>query len=395
MHGGRAPLRARSCANRRWGRAAALALVLATPGACELAVGDAVPSFACVPGPDSCPAGSVCVPSTNQCIPKSRACTVSSCPMGQRCDPGSLACVSLDGASGDAVDEAVDAPGVLPEGAPPDGSPTCSDFGCKCSGASDCASGICGDQLTLTPDIYKAAGNASVCTRPCCTSVDCDPGSVCFGSAAGGNYCVRPEWLGRSVMLGSMAGGAPCSTGSDCRSGICSGTACADTCCSTALSALECAPGAACGYADFPGSAFDVHYVAFCAAGRGVGANQSACSGNAQCTSNLCPIDGRCHSACRTSSDCGDATQHCAYAIPNLAAPAIVAVCSASSGAGVEGASCQGNGDCASGFCGLIAHQCTDVCFADTDCHLAGWRCRPEVVALPGGGSYSVLACGS
>jgi hypothetical protein len=408
MRGGGDLLRPHSCANRRWGggerrpsalgSAAALALILALPGACEIAVSDTVPSFACVPGPDSCPTGSVCAPATSQCVPGSRACTTNPCPAGERCDLGSLACVSLDGAPGDASileEGVVDAPATSPEGAPPEGSSTCSALGCKCSGASDCASRMCGDELTLTSDIYKAAGNASVCTRACCTSLDCDPGTVCFGTAAGGNYCIRPDWLGRSVLLGSMAGGAPCSTGSDCRSGLCSGTACADTCCSTQLSALECTPGAVCGYANFPGVAFDVHYAAFCASGRGAGPNQSACSSNAQCASNLCPIDGRCHSACRSSADCGDATQHCAYAIPNLAAPAIVAVCSAASGTGAEGASCQGNGDCASGFCDLTPHQCTDVCFGDGDCHFAGWRCRPGVVALPGGGSYSVLACGS
>ena len=38
---------------------------------------------------------------------------------------------------------------------------------------------------------------------------------------------------------------------------------------------------------------------------------------------------------------------------------------------------------------------CTDVCFANTDCTaVTGWRCRPETVAVSGGGSYSVLCCG-
>jgi hypothetical protein len=192
-----------------------------------------------------------------------------------------------------------------------------------------------------------------------------------------------------------MPGGAACMTGSDCRSALCAGTACADTCCSTAQSSVECAPGAECGYGAFPGAGFDVHFVAFCATGRGSGANQSACSTNGQCLSNLCAFDGRCHDSCRNSSDCGGPSQECGYAIPSLSMAAIVSACSSSMGTGAQGASCQGNGQCQSGFCDATSMQCTDVCYGDADCTFAGWRCRPQVVALPGGGSYSVLACGS
>jgi hypothetical protein len=46
------------------------------------------------------------------------------------------------------------------------------------------------------------------------------------------------------------------------------------------------------------------------------------------------------------------------------------------------------------GFCDPTAKVCTDICFADTDCK-SGWRCRPEMVSPQGGGSYSVLACGT
>jgi len=74
---------------------------------------------------------------------------------------------------------------------------------------------------------------------------------------------------------------------------------------------------------------------------------------------------------------------------------AIVAVCSSALGTGVEGSSCQGDGDCLSGFCDTTSSmQCTDVCFADSDCTVDGWRCRPEVAVL-GQVSFSFLACGS
>jgi hypothetical protein len=39
--------------------------------------------------------------------------------------------------------------------------------------------------------------------------------------------------------------------------------------------------------------------------------------------------------------------------------------------------------------------KCTSVCFTNADCTTSGWTCRPEQVTVSGGGSYSVLACGT
>jgi len=327
--------------------ALALLIVLAGNGGCEIAVPDTVPPFTCVPGPASCPTGEVCSPSTGQCVPKDS----------------------------------------------PDGGfvPTCSSLGCACSAPTDCTSGICGDELTVTTDLYAAASKTSFCTKPCCTSDNCDASTVCFATAAGGNLCARPEWLGRTAAPGQGKGGVACGTDSDCRSGLCAGAACADTCCSTAQSDPECAPGATCGFGNFPGRGFDVHYTATCASRSGTEANGGSCSANSQCVGNYCNVT--CHDACRSSADCGGPSQECGYAFaPGTSS--FVSVCSASPGTALEGAACTGNNDCQSGFCDSMSMLCTDVCYADADCTVPGWRCRPEIVVVAGV-SFSYVACGS
>jgi hypothetical protein len=316
------------------------------------------------------------------------ACTAAGCPTGSVCDPGTLAC-RLAGA------DAGTGPGPGPDsGAPPDGPPGCHGVGCICSGPSDCTSGICSDQLTITPELYAAANKTNFCTRPCCTSSDCEIGSVCFASGAGGSYCVLPGWLGRLSDVGTAIGGTACDGDGACRSGLCANGTCADTCCSVAPSGTACAPGTVCRYGAFPGIAFDVHDAAHCAPPAGMVANGAVCQAASDCQSGLCVglLPSRCRDACRSSTDCG-AGHICGYALVSSGSSSdVVAGCENSQGSAAEGASCQSNGDCQTGFCGA-SHQCTDVCFADTDCTYTGWRCRPETVQF--GGSYSVLCCGS
>ncbi len=372
----------------------ALLALSAGTGACELDVPATVPSFSCVPGPDSCPTDQVCSPATMQCVLRSQACTVVGCPPGISCNKETLACSSGSAA----VDGSVGVDGQVVRDGSPDSDassfPTCSTLACPCSGAADCQSGICADELTVTSDVYDAAKQESFCTKPCCTSADCDESTVCFATAARGNYCVRPEWLGRTTTVGAGLGGGACSVDADCRSGLCAAMSCADTCCSTAHSATECSPGTTCDFGIFPGNAFDVHYTAYCTATSGTGANGSTCASSEQCMGGLCAQDNRCHDACRNSQDCGSSSQECGYAISPVMTSAFIAACSSSPGTGEEGASCQGDGDCLSGFCDSASMQCTDVCFADSDCTANGWRCRPEVVVL-GQVSFSYLACGS
>ena len=386
-------------------RAALAALIVAmlAGGGCELVVPDTPPPFACRPGPDTCPNGSTCVPATGHCVPVAEACSPRSCPAGAQCDPNTLVCQPLDAAAtpiSDGPAPYLDAPGetgvdVLDAVSDVDSAGSCRGFACKCSGSSDCASGICGDQLTVTGDVYNAAGRASFCTKPCCTSADCDASTVCFATAAGGYYCVRPDWLGRSTTLGTKIGGQACSVGDDCRSGACAGSICADTCCSSSRAGAQCAAGTSCRFGGFPGTGFDVHFAAHCAPPAGLLPNASACRSAAECQSGFCDtILLVCRDACGNAQDCGAPRQSCGYTVSTPGSAGVVSACGQSQqGTGVQGSSCQAVGECLNGFCNPTSHQCTDVCFTDADCTVPGWRCRPEAVQF--GGSYSVLSCGS
>ena len=375
--------------------------------ACELIVPDTVPAFACRPGADTCPSGSVCAPATGECVALSKACTPATCGEGTRCDvDGTLTCLAFEAsapdASPDAGDDAGDdGPGEAsgaPSDAHEDAPGPCRGLGCRCTGPSDCESGICADQVTATSDIYVAAGRASFCTQPCCTSLQCDPSTVCFATGAGGNYCVPPAWIGRATSLGSMGPGQACSVPSDCRSGLCVGGACVDTCCSAAYSRGECAPGTLCRFGDFPGVDFDAHYAAFCAPAIGAGANGTACRADTDCRGGFCDnVSLVCRDACGSVGECG-AGQACAYSIGTPGASAVVAACGPAQGPGAEGTDCQTATDCLSGMCDPNSsppNRCTDMCFLDADCTFPGWRCRPEIVTILGGAHYSLLVCGS
>ncbi len=333
------------------------------------------------------------------------------------CDPSSHLCVLVDGsvvpdsdsASADDGDATIDGE---PAEAPLDtGSDTwagndsttdtganeagpCMGLTCKCSGNSSCDSHICADQLTIGPGVYMAAGSNSFCTKPCCTSADCDPPTVCYATssnASSGNYCVMPAWLGRATELGSGQGGESCTDDTNCRSGLCAMGTCADTCCSTRQSSSECASGTTCSFGTFPGTpSFDQNYTPYCAQ-AGTGTNGTNCNFASDCASNVCTSPGVCQDACRSAADCSGRGYSCGYA--RNQSNAVFPACFSSALAGSEGQPCQRNSDCQSGLCDMGA-KCTDVCFSDKDCTVSGWYCRPEQITLRSGGVASVLCCG-
>ena len=378
---------------------------------CEIGIGADVPAFECVQGPAVCPGNEVCdYLNTHQCI---ASCVVAGCSGGLDCDPGSGICMGGEASVGD--DEAAAGDSSMPveadasmrdtappaETAPPMETGSCRSTTCPCSGAASCDSKICADGSVVPTDLWTAAGMVSFCTQPCCTSTDCDMGTVCYAAggspAAAGNYCVSPAWIGRSTTQGTLPGGSSCNTGRDCRSGLCTGSTCADPCCTTqgTKEPNECASGTTCRFAKFPGAAADdTNFVAWCGPG-GNGQNGASCSKTTDCASELCDgIDG-CADACRNTSDCSSG-ESCAYVNPP--APndtAVVAACFGGAGNGALGSACSGDSDCRSQFCDTTTtHECSDVCFADTDCSAVNlWRCRPATLAL-GGGNFSVLACG-
>jgi hypothetical protein len=271
---------------------------------------------------------------------------------------------------------------------------------CKCAGPGDCASGICAAELTIGTGLYRMAGSVSFCTKTCCSSADCDRWTVCYATSNGGNYCVLPLLLGRSSVLGDGSGGRSCLNNTDCRSGLCAGGTCADTCCSTNHTPLECAgAGVTCALSAFPGIPdFDRAFVANCGFGGGAKTG-SNCATADDCQTGVC--DGHvmptCRNLCRNTADCYGLA--CQYTDPNLprgvvASPnPVVAACSPSAGNKAEGALCMSNIECQSAFCDPVSRQCTDVCFADSDCTVPSWRCRPEQLTV-GAGAASVLCCG-
>jgi hypothetical protein len=397
--------------------ASAIATVLAA-GGCELAIGDAVPAFACDPGPDTCPQGTVCDPARHQCV---AFCTVSNCPGNMQCDAATHLCIMVDSSvvpmgdapvdntadassdQGDEGDVTVNLGDAGGDSTPSEGAPyeantgesgVCSALICKCVGNAACDSRICADQLAVGTGLYTAAASTNFCTKPCCTSADCDGSTVCYATS-GGRYCVLPAWLQRSQQLGTAVGGDSCSSNASCRSGLCTGGTCADTCCSTALGGSQCGSGTECSFGAFPGTAtFDQGYTSYCSPGNGTLLNGAMCNISSDCVSNRCDFNV-CRDACRSTADCGQGYA-CEYS-RDRGSNGVFAACYPYTQAGPTplGGSCQSSSECVTGFCDPTAMQCTDVCFADSDCSsVSGWRCRPEQITVQGGGMADVLCCG-
>jgi hypothetical protein len=265
---------------------------------------------------------------------------------------------------------------------PPDG-PCGMGILCPCSANSDCTSTICGTSTVVTGSIISENGGENFCTQACCTSNDCPAGTVCFASGTG-QYCVRAAWLDRSKPGSSAAGGASCTNGAGCRSGLCSGGSCIDTCCE--YGSTECA-GGACIFGNFPGAAsFDVHFAAHCGSTAGTGGYSQTCGGNSDCQGGYCYNDGTgpgCTMPCRTSADCsGGACQYIQTSTGNY-----VAACYLPGGTG-QGTSCSSDQSCSGYFCSPSG--CTEPCFADSDCS-NNWRCRSIAGVMSG---ELLLACG-
>lgn len=381
--------------------AGVVSLLIAVAGGCELAVPGDVPSFMCTPNyPGDCPSGQSCSSVTHTCV------KAGSDDGGGMMDGNEASGDDGDanGMDGDDTVETGDDISRFETGPDGDGIGPCNTTGCACSKNSQCASGLCADKQAVTQNIYNKAGMMTFCTKPCCTSADCDAGTVCFATSAGGNYCVDPSWVGRSAPSGTNNhGGDTCVNDGDCRSGLCdkTGGMCLDTCCSTGSGGSECSAATDCAFSKFPGVGFDTGYTAWCQPPVGNAANGASCTNDPTiCRSGLCTCDDQncftshCHDACRNTPDCGSG-QSCTYIqlFDNMMnVIGVISACNPKgSGTGTQGMTCSMDTDCATQDCSM-ANGCTDVCFTDADCGGA-WHCLPETVTLKTGGSYEVLDC--
>lgn len=279
----------------------------------------------------------------------------------------------------------------------------------------DCVHGVCSVICNLTSDCPAdltcvGRGGAGRCTRACGSASDCAPGQVCAvtgpgqgfcvapGAAAGGQACESREdcasWVcgdgecaqgcddqgcpaGQRclalhtqrvcVPTGDAEAEAECAVGPDCRSGICRGGRCSDTCdgdacahdrvCAAyaALNICErrCASSADCGASGI------CQASGYCAT-RGALEDGAACAEGAACASGRCQA-GQCAARC-DDEECPDA-RACVTDVSG-------AVCRLAGSTPFGGACTQG-AQCGSGLCG--GGRCTIDC-ASMGCP-AGTRC--------------------
>ncbi len=323
-----------------------------------------------------CPPNETCVPQTGQCISTAAACFTCDasdapgcCAAPNICDPGTQQCV--------------------PRGT--------QDAGTSCSGNLACTTGICTDPAELGAG--TSVGSVATCTKPCCTSADCDPGSICWGAGTGGNYCLDATTAGRSAP-GTASPGESCTANTDCRSGVCTGDRCEDTCCMNS----DCSNGTSCAVTTTFGGQ---NLTLACVVPSGNAGSNQNCDSNPQCASGFCAgyiattgtrseTINACAQPCCNSNQCGslEGDQLLCYDdyLPPSGSGPVVPVCDnpqQEPGTGGVGSACpNGAADCFSNQC-LPSGYCTDVCCTDADCNSApGWVCRPTQI-----GTGTFLRC--
>jgi hypothetical protein len=331
--------------------AASAAFVALAVFGCQAIIGNAPPAFTCASAdPSACPPGSACDLATGQCVGAA--------------DAGDEETADLPDADASAVRDAR---------ADQDAGP--AKVGTPCRVDGDCASKLCGTSAMLTPTVTQADG--PLCTKPCCTSAECDTGFVCFGAGTGGNYCVPPKNLARAAP-GTKTPGTSCSSNAECRSGRCEGTRCLDTCCSNA----NCAAPTTCRLvtvnAGVPRESWN------CAVPTGTLDAGQNCGVDGQCSSNSCvpSAGGSCRLPCcgKASCEAAGAGSACVYGL-SVATNDRFKFCGNFAGA-AAGQACQTDPQCKSQVCDAELRTCVEPCCVDTDCP-ASQVCRPAATGNP------------
>ena len=265
-----------------------------------------------------------------------------------------------------------------------------------------CGAQSCND----TTDVYTrpsqcdGAGNCRAGTTTACAPYQCN-GAVCADSCASSAQCVAPNTCSANGSCGKKPNGANCSSDAqcergNCEQGVCCATACTGSCfsCATTQRPGECVavpaggpdPAGVCrnegstscknnGVCNGSGGCQRYAAGTTCAAGfctNNVEQKTSTCDGIGNCTPGtrvpcdkyVCDTAGAaCYDSCRTDAECA-ANQGCV---------------NGSCGKKSNGASCQRDMQCASGFCtnGFCCNaRCNGTC---ESCALSGSQgvCTP------------------
>jgi hypothetical protein len=267
-------------------------------------------------------------------------------------------------------------------------------LGTPCSEDRDCAD----TDFCFDPAIFGGEGR-KVCSRPCCSSGDCDPevAFVCWVPVAGGgNFCREGKLIGRPEV-GTRNGAEACERDDQCRSGLCGDppNGCVDPCCSDTN----------CAAAD-----------ALCTLSRSGGGTSWACesasekkplyercAADDECSSGLCIVIGaakRCSVPCCSSAACGFVTLQ---AGPSLVTcenveheGTLVRACSGlapDKAVKLVGEVCTNNEECRSTRCvnDGAESRCSDVCCIDSSCgDPTLFVCRPSHLVSEMGSSWAL-----
>ncbi len=333
------------------------AAVAVSQGGCEALIAGS-PSFVCK-SDEGCPTGKACATGRGECVER---CNPDGCASrGGTCDSVNQTCV--------VGDAAVEAGPPLPVDSGSDAPVKPYDLGLECQLDADCKSNLCADSRFLAQPTFEKT--RSVCSKTCCTSSDCDAGFFCHSGGKGGRYCLPMAKAGRGPQ-GTKVGGDTCTQSTECRSGLCDGTKCVDTCCGDA----QCKVGTSCVFA-----AADGTKQWTCAASTGSGFS-TACTLDTTCKSKLCG-NGRCAPSCCNDAACaavpGGFFGHCTYEYAALKPEQPLYCLGVSVSGNAVGDPCTGDTECLSSVC--EKNKCVAVCCSDADC--PGQACRPALGRSP------------